>query len=96
MKNACDCGSVLFSASPVFQAFEDGRVFELADATGACKNVWTMRCLGCGQQYIMGSKPYKQGGLLPLGSPEANAMLEEFSTDGVFTPKDAIDVPGHS
>ncbi len=89
---SCACGSRLFRSATVFQTFDDGRTFELASAAGTVKNIWALECLRCRTGYVMGSKPVKQGGLHMLGTTGADALLEEFSTDGVFTHEDSIPV----
>jgi hypothetical protein len=83
---ACSCGGNLFSPTPVFQTFPDGRTFKLGSSGGESK-LWVMCCLACGSKYIMGAAPLTQHGntLLPVGSPEAGKFLEEYVTDGVFT-----------
>lgn len=86
----CSCGSRLFSATPVFQTFPDGRCFELASHDGSVKNVWVLHCLTCAGGYLMGAKPKEHGNaLMPLGSPEATAFVESFTISGVFSEEAA-------
>lgn len=84
---SCSCGSHLFSPTPVFQTFPDGRTFKLGSRGGESGKLWVMACLACPEKYIMGAAPLTQHGntLMPLGSAEATKFLEEYVTDGVFT-----------
>lgn len=92
---SCECGGRLFGATPVFQTMPNGRVFELASSSGEVKNVWVMKCLSCPEWFVMDKRPDKEHGntLLRAGSPEANALLERYTTDGVFSDVDDVEVP---
>lgn len=91
----CECGSNLFSPTPVFQTMPNGRVFELASSGGEVKNVWTLRCIYCGDRYVMGKRPDKEQNctLIKLHTKAAKDFIEQFTTDGVFTNDDALDLP---
>ena len=92
---ACKCGGRLFGASPVFQTFNDGRCFELADIMGSRKNVWVLSCLSCSARWLMSGTPKKDhdNKLLAPASPEGLALLEKYSTDGIFTHEDSAPAP---
>ena len=97
---SCECGHTLFSTARVVETFPDGRAFELASIEGEIPHVLILTCLKCGERYAMGSRPKKdhQNTLLRLGSPEADAFIEDQRPPegGVWKNEHAVDVPGQS
>jgi hypothetical protein len=89
---ACKCGGRLFGACSLFQTFPDGRCFELANDSGTRKTVWLLSCLACSSRWLMSGVPHKdhKNKLLVPTSPEALALLEKYTTDGIFTNEDAV------
>lgn len=86
---SCSCGCRLFSASPIFQTFPDGRTFKLSSSTGN-PHLYVMDCVVCGRKWLMSKEPRKDQGntLIPCGSIEAKEFVERFTTDGVFSDVD--------